>query len=186
MMNVSRPKVLAISGSIKPGSANQQLIRAIAQLAGNDLEITLFDELHRLPYFIPGETDAVPESVIRFRNEISAADGILVCTPEYVFSLPGVLKNALEWLVSETVLSDKPAALITASSSGKAAYESLLLIMQTLGAKSSEASAMLIPGIKSKIAADGTITDAHTMAEIMKLIEALKGLIAQKMPGLEH
>ena len=70
---------------------------------------------------------------MHFRKSIEEADAVLICTPEYVFSLPGILKNALEWTVSTTVFSDKPTALLTASSSGEKAHESLLLVMKTLG-----------------------------------------------------
>ncbi len=56
-----------------------------------------------------------PEAVLAFRKQIAAADGVLICTPEYVFTLPGSLKNALEWCVSTTIFSQKPTGLITAS-----------------------------------------------------------------------
>jgi NAD(P)H-dependent FMN reductase len=58
------------------------------------------------------------QQLLAFRKKIEDADGVLICTPEYVYSLPGSLKNAVEWMVSTTLFTDKPAALITAASSG--------------------------------------------------------------------
>jgi chromate reductase len=107
------------------------------------------------------------------------ADGILICTPEYVFSLPGSLKNAIEWMVSTTILTDKPAALITASSSGQKAHESLNLVMRTVGVKLGEKSSLLIQAPKTKITEDGTITDETTLLSIKELMNDFLALISQ-------
>ena len=112
--------------------------------------------------------------------EIEAADGIIICTPEYVFSLPGVLKNALEWTVSTTIFSGKPAALIVASGQGEKAYEALILIMNTLGAKVGEYAKLLIPGARSKINTQGHISDELTAKELDRLIQALLETITDK------
>jgi NAD(P)H-dependent FMN reductase len=94
-----------------------------------------------------------------------------------VFSLPGVLKNAIEWTVSTVVFTDKPAALITASSSGKVAHESLQLVMKTVGVKTTEETCLLISSVKSKMTKDGEINDSDTLEQLKKLITALNALI---------
>jgi NAD(P)H-dependent FMN reductase len=104
--------------------------------------------------------------------KIEEASGVVICTPEYVFSLPGTLKNALDWTVSTTVFSDKPVAIITASSSGKKAHESLELVMKTLGAKIGQKSKLLIQGVRSKINSEGKISDEATWKEIKELCDS--------------
>lgn len=165
-------KVLAICGSIKTDSANHQLLKTIQKMAEGVMEIEVYDGLATLPYFNPNpDEETRHESVVTFRNKIQAADGVLICTPEYVFSLPGVLKNALEWTVSTTVFTDKPTAMITASSSGKVAHESLLLVMKTLGVQTAKDACLLISGIKAKMDTDGHIHHPETLDSINLLLE---------------
>jgi chromate reductase len=167
-------KVLAICGSIKTDSANHKLIHHLQLLAREYFEIELYDGLSELPYFNPDpEMEKYYDTVNVFRKRIQEADGVLICTPEYVFSLPGILKNALEWTVSTTVFTNKPAALITASSSGKIAHESLQLVMKTLGVKTTPETILLISGIKSKMNEEGLVHDAETLQQLNRLIRSL-------------
>lgn len=171
-------KALAICGSIKNTSANYTLLKTIQSLAKDQFELEIYDGLSTLPYFDPNpENENSHASVVELRNKIQAADGVLICTPEYVFSLPGILKNALEWTVSTMVFTDKPAALITASSSGKVAHESLLLVMKTLGVKTTHESCLLIQSIKSKMTVEGDIIDNVTKEQVVLLIEDLGKLM---------
>ncbi|MES2132803.1 MAG: NADPH-dependent FMN reductase [Bacteroidota bacterium] len=177
-MSNSPKKILAICGSTRTNSANAQLIDAIASLATGSLTITVYNSLTALPYFnqdIPD--DQISETVNHFRNTIKEADGVLICTPEYVFSLPGILKNAIEWTVSTTVFSDKPTALITASSSGEKAHESLLLVMNTLGIKTNTDLCLHIPGVKSKLNAQGKVINTDLQQKLEKLVECFKSMI---------
>ena len=169
----NKKKVLAICGSIRADSSNLQIIKLIAAMSTNDLEIEIYNDLGKLPHFNPDDdSEYVDEIVKEFRNKISTADGILISTPEYVFSLPGALKNAIEWTVSTTVFSGKPVAIITASGLGEKAHESLLLIMKTIEAKFDEQSQVLISGAKSKINADGVIKDNDTLKKIGNVVNA--------------
>lgn len=146
-------------------------------MAGSAWELTLYTSLTQLPYFNQDVTDdEVAPSVKHFRQAIEAADVVLICTPEYVFSLPGILKNALEWAVSTTVFSDKPTALVTASSSGEKAHESLVLVMKTLGVKTSDDACLWIPGVKSKLDAEGHVIDEALVTQLKKLVNALNRL----------
>lgn len=166
--------ILAICGSTREKSANKDIICAIAKLGEEYLSITNFD-ISTLPYFNQDITDEIaPQIVVEFREAISKADGVLICTPEYVFSLPGILKNAIEWTVSTTVFSNKPTALITASSSGVKAHESLLLVMNTLGIKTNEDMCLLISGVKSKLNAEGDVIDGDLTGKLKKLVTAFK------------
>ena len=112
----SRKNILAICGSTRKHSANKDIINALAELTKDNLNISIYEDLTTLPFFNQDlSIENTPESVLNFREAISKADGVIICTPEYVFSLPGILKNAIEWTVSTTVFTDKPTALITAS-----------------------------------------------------------------------
>ena len=163
--------ILAVSGSIRPASTSERLLRYVAQHYREYLTVDLYEDLSQLPYFNPdAET---PATVADFIGRIERADGVLICTPEYVFSLPGVLKNALEWTVATTVFSEKPTALITAATSGEHAHESLTLIMQTLGATMSEQATLLIRGAKSKLNDQGHVSDQETQQAIHTLVQTL-------------
>lgn len=144
-------KIFAIIGSTRKNSSNEIIVRHLKTNFANDCEIELYNTIESLPHFNPDldQTDP-PGSVIAFRNKISEAEGVIICTPEYVFSLPGSLKNAIEWTVSTTVFSDKPISLITAAASGEKAHESLQLIMKTLMTKFNTETTLLIKGIKGK------------------------------------
>ena len=170
MNNTQKKKILAISGSTRKESVNLHIIKAFADLSSGDLEIHIYDQLEKLPHFNPDlDNDSVPEMVTELRNKITEADGVLICTPEYVFSLPGSLKNVIEWMVSTTVFSDKPVALITASALGEKAHEALLLIMRTIQAKFNECTQLLISGARSKVNSNGDVTDETTLSKIKEL-----------------
>lgn len=168
-----KKNILAICGSTREKSANKDIINSIKKLSQEQLNIIDFD-ITTLPHFNQDITNEnVPNSVIQFREAIEKSDGVLICTPEYVFSLPGILKNAIEWTVSTTVFSNKPTALITASSSGEKAHESLLLVMNTLGIKTNEDLCILISGVKSKLNTDGDVIDVILNERLRKLTSCL-------------
>ena len=165
-------KILAISGSARKDSANLQIIKTLAVMTEERWEMEIFNNLALLPHFNPDldKDGALPEIIREFRNKIQESDGVLICTPEYIFSLPGSLKNAIEWTVSTTVFSGKPVALITASSSGIKAHESLRLIMETIMAKIGPKSQFFISGVRAKLNAEGQIKDEPTLSKIKELL----------------
>ena len=178
MIYKQKKKVIALSGSVRKDSSNLHIIKAIANLAAESLDIEMYDKLEELPYFNPDrDKDRVPEAVEAFRNKLIEADGVLICTPEYVFSLPGVLKNAIEWLVSTTILSEKPVALITASGLGEKAHQSLRLIIKTLYAKTPENAQLLIQGARTKVNSSGVITDPATLQKVKQLISSFSDML---------
>ena len=163
--------VLAISGSIRTAATSERILRFIAQEYQKQLAVELYSGLDQLPYFNPDvET---PSTVTAFLEKIKRADGVLICTPEYVFSLPGILKNALEWTVATTIFSDKPTGLIIASTSGEYAYKSLTLIMKTLGAKIDTPATLLIKGAKSKLDTQGNVIDEEAQQGIHQVMKSL-------------
>jgi|SRR5665213_1686324 len=155
-------KILAISGSLRPGS-NHAILRFLGGLVPPGGEYNIYNGLANIPHFDPGlDNDNPPFAVTEFRQQLIEADGVIICTPEYAYGVPGTLKNALDWTVSSGSLSEKPVALITASTGGENAHAALLLILHALNAKVAENGALLISFIRSKMDADGKITDEPT------------------------
>ncbi len=124
------PNILAISGSLRPNSSNNKVIdTATAMLAGK-ANVTLYDGLGKLPHFDDSKEEYA--EVARWRQLLRQADGVLICSPEYAFGVPGSLKNALDWTVSSGELVYKPLALITAATGGDKAHAALLNTFRAL------------------------------------------------------
>lgn len=176
-----KKNVFAIIGSASFNSSNLKLVQKFAQLTQEELIVTIFGDLKKLLHFDPEQSvENTPQSILEFRENIQKADGILICTPEYVFSIPSGLKNAIEWCVSTTVFSQKPTGIITASANGQKGHEELKMIMKTVGAYFTEQTTLLIQGIKSKINEQGIITDAKTETELLHFTNAYKNLLDNK------
>lgn len=175
-------KVLALSGSIRKESTGRKILGQIATMYQDRLDVELYDGLSELPHFDPDlKDDKVPDVVKDFYEKIEYADGVLVCTPEYVFSPPAILKNALEWTVAETILSYKPTAMIVASGAGDSTYASLALILKTLIQEEiPEEQKLLIRGVRGKVNAEGNISDENTLIGIRKVMDALDRHISRK------
>lgn len=173
-----KKKILAIIGSASQNSANQKLVDNLIFLTKDELIFTIYDELKTLPHFDTElSIDNPPQPIIELRDKIDKADGILICTPEYVFSIPSGLKNAIEWCISTTVFSDKPSGLITASASGLKGHEELQLIMKTAMAKFTDETKLLIQGVKGKIDSQGQIIDPKTTNDLKKFANAFIALV---------
>ena len=170
-----RKNIFAINGSASRNSSNEKLINHIINLTKDYFNVTVFRDLKTLPPFDPElSVDNTPKIIIAFRESIQSADGILICTPEYVYSIPSGLKNAIEWCVSTTVFSDKPAGLITAAAGGQKGHEELQLIMKTVLTKFTEKTTLLIRGSKGKVNEQGEITDNKTLQDLANFINAYK------------
>lgn len=172
-----KKKIVGINGSASRNSSNLAILKIIAELGKSEFDLQIIDDLTELPHFKTELTDTnVPEKIIEFRNQVAEADGIIICTPEYIFSIPSGLKNAIEWCVSTTVFSDKPIGIITASASGTKGHEELKLIMKTVQTIFTDDTTLLIQGVKGKINKDGEIMDDHTKTELSKFIQSFTKL----------
>ena len=119
-------KIVGISGSLRAGSSNAALLR--------ELPIDVWEGLGELPHFNP-DLDAgdPPEPVRAFRQLLASADGVIICSPEYAHGVPGSLKNALDWLVSDGSLVGKPVMIITcAPTYGEFAHAQLIETLTTM------------------------------------------------------
>ncbi|SFW32610.1 NADPH-dependent FMN reductase [Chitinophaga sancti] len=174
-------KILCISGSLRPTSTNTNILKAIPHLAEwPDLSFSIYEGLDQLPYFSPeldyeGSTPAA--TVADLRAQLKAADAVIVCTPEYAFGVPGVLKNALDWIVSSGEFVDKPTAVISASpmaTGGDKANASLVQTLKVMTATITEDRILIIPTVRTKIDAVGNVTDEGLKTALVKIVESLK------------
>jgi NAD(P)H-dependent FMN reductase len=171
-------KILAICGSTRKTTSNLNLINAIADLAKERFQISIFEGLADIPHFNPDlDNESPPEAVKNFRNQLKDADGVLICTPEYAMGVPGTLKNAIDWTVSSCEFSHKPVALITASSLGENAHESLLKTLKIIESDIGDETQLVISYVKTKVSKENKITDADTLDAVSTLLDAFYRLI---------
>jgi NAD(P)H-dependent FMN reductase len=116
---MSDTKVLVLLGSLRAASVNRQLVELAIESAPDGVRLQLFDRLGELPFYNQDiDNDDVSEPVVALRAAAADADAALVVTPEYNGSIPGVLKNAIDWLsrpFGNSALKDKPVAVVGAS-----------------------------------------------------------------------
>jgi len=127
-------KVIAISGSLRAGSSNAAMLRTAKQLAPEGMDIELWEGAGALPHFNPDLDDGEPPpSVTEFRELLRSAGGVIICSPEYAHGVPGSLKNALDWLVSDGTLAGKPVMIVTiAPTRGTFAHAQLAETLRTM------------------------------------------------------
>lgn len=170
---MSKFKLLGISGSTKANSTAQAILEFVGNMYSGQIDLSIYSQLSKLPHFNPDLEKDLPAPVIELRRLIEAADGVIFCTPEYVFSLPGSLKNLIEWNVSTVLFSGKPVAMIVAAASGKKAFESLELILTTIECSLPAESKLLIQGAKGKLSITGVVEDQETVSQLNKVVLSL-------------
>jgi NAD(P)H-dependent FMN reductase len=125
-------KVLALSGSLRAASINSAFCRAAIALAPRRCEARFQAGLGELPLFNPDLEASPPPAVAGFRAAVAGADALLIASPEYAHGVSGVMKNALDWLVSFEGAVGKPVALVNTSPRAQHAYDSLAEILRTM------------------------------------------------------
>ena len=174
-------RILLISGSLRSGSTNSAVLWTALAVAPDGLATQLYDGTSGLPHFNPDddrEGNPVHAAVAELRAEVSAADALLICTPEYAGALPGALKNLLEWTVGNAGTYRKPVAWINAS--GRAAptgaadaHDSLRKVLGYVSADIVEAACMRIPVTRDAIGPDGTIAEPAVRAQVADVLARL-------------
>lgn len=170
--------ILIVVGSASRNSANQQLAEQMAGFANEEFQYKIFSDLKSLPHFDPElSIDDTPKPILEIRTTLQQADAVIFCTPEYVFSIPSGLKNLIEWCVSTTIFQDKPLGILTASAHGQKGHEELQRIMQTLMARFTPETTLLLQGIKGKLNAQGEIADVETRKQLQNFLLALQEVV---------
>ena len=169
-----RVRVLAISGSLRQASSNSALIGAAARLAPGTVEVSIYRELEMLPPFNPDlDNGPAPAAVIRFRAALKACDAVLISSPEYAHGVPGVLKNALDWVVGSGELVDKPVALINTSARATHAWESLAETLSVMSAQVVLDASITLPLGGRTLSADDIVGDAAFATALRSAITVL-------------
>jgi chromate reductase len=171
-------RLLAISGSLRAASSNTALLRAAARVAPAGVEVQLYGGLGELPHFNPDLEDAEPPAVSDLRARVRVADGLLISCPEYAHGVPGVLKNALDWLVSGEEIVGKPIAFFNASSRGAYALASLT---QTLTAMSTR----LVPEASVTLPLLGTPLDEEGILARPEMADPLRAALTAFARAIE-
>ena len=128
-------RVLGICGSLQAKSGNLALLKTAAESMPPGVELVLFDGLRHLPHFNPDiEASGVPESVTQWRLALAASDAVLIASPEYGFSLPGVLKNGIDWVIGSGELEQKVVAITAAVAGPERGRRGLEALRDTLSA----------------------------------------------------
>jgi chromate reductase, NAD(P)H dehydrogenase (quinone) len=174
-------KILAISGSLRANSSNTSLLRALIGFAPDRVQISIYPSIGDLPHFNPElDDDRDLLTVENWRSQLRSADGILFCTPEYAHGVPGVLKNALDWIVSSGEFMHKPTAVISASPAPDGGSKANAALVQTLRVMMADipASAILcIPAVSAKLNDRSEIVDPQTAKSLESLLATLVATI---------
>jgi chromate reductase len=171
-------KVLAIAGSLRQGSYNKALIRAAVELAPQNVAIDVFD-LEGIPPFNQDFEANPPAKVKEFKEKIRSADALLIATPEYNYSVSGVLKNALDWASrpkADTPLEGKPVAIMSASTGRLGGARAQYHLRQTfvfLNMHPVNRPEVMLADAGHNIDAEGKVTNEQTRQLIRQLLEAL-------------
>lgn len=182
-------KVLAISGSLRAGSHNTDLLHGAAAVAPDGVDVLLYDGLKEIPPYdadddVPGDQ---PAAVGRFKEALGEADAILIATPEYNSSIPGVLKNALDWAsrpLAESPVRNKPVAVLSSSTGmfgGVWAAAETRKVMGALGARTLE-DTVAVPKAHERLA-EGI--DETLAEELRTVLGALEAAVEARVGALE-
>lgn len=167
-------RILAVSGSLQARSKNLALLTTAAAVVPPDVELILFDGLRDLPHFNPDiEANEVPESVRRWRESLAGSDAVLIASPEYGFSLPGVLKNAIDWVIGSGELEEKVVAITAAVPGPDRGHRGLRALGDTLSA----VRATIVGGLPIPT---GPGFEERVAALVQALIEAAR----QRVPSI--
>ena len=175
---MKKVKILGFAGSLRKGSYNKALLRAAVELAPKNTEIEVCDLEGILPFNQDSENDP-PEKVKDFKARIKTADAILIASPEYNYSVSGVLKNAIDWAsrpYGDNAFEEKPVAVMSASTGmlgGARAQYHLRQTFVTLDMYPLNYPEVMVAHANEKIDESGRVQDKETRKRIKQLIEAL-------------
>lgn len=178
-------KIFAFAGSLRKDSYNKALLRAAAELLPENTEIEIFD-LEGIPLFNQDLESQVAVKVKEFKAKIKAADAILIATPEYNYSMPGVLKNAIDWASrpqGDNSFDDKPLAIIGASIGNIATARAQYHLRQScviLNMHPLNKPEVMVGAVQDKMDSNGRLTDGKTK-EIIKSMLLNLAVLAKRL-----
>ena len=171
-------KILGFAGSLRKDSYNRSILSAAFEMVPKDATLEIFD-LEGIPPFNQDLEDQPPDKVKEFKEKIRAVDAILIATPEYNYSIPGVLKNAVDWAsrpYGDNAFEGKPVAMMGASigmlGTARAQYD-LRRSFVFLNMYPLNQPEVMVPFAQDKIDKNGKLTDPRTREKIRELLEGL-------------
>jgi chromate reductase len=173
-------RVLGIAGSLRAGSYNKATLRAAQEIAPDGVVIEIFDRLGEIPFFNQDHEQQPPDAVRELKSRVRSADAILFVTPEYNYSVPGVLKNAIDWAsrpYGDNAWDDKPVAVMGASISllgtARAQYHlrQSLVFLNMLPVNQPE---VMIASAPDRFDEDGNLIDETSKKLIRELLSDLR------------
>jgi NAD(P)H-dependent FMN reductase len=181
-------RIIGISGSLRRSSFNTSLLRAAAEVAPAGVTIEV-RTLHGIPLY-DGDIESgpgIPEAVAKLKDEIAASDGLLLVTPEYNNSIPGVFKNAIDWLSRPDtdvarIFRGRPVALMGASPGrfgttlSQAAW---LPVLRTLGTRPWFDERLLVFEARKAFDESGRLVDPHTRERMVKFVAGYSAFVAE-------
>jgi len=184
-------RVLGISGSVRRDSHNTKLLRHAGEMfEAEGAEFLLYDQLKSIPpYDEDDDVEPRPASVARLAAEIADADAVLFSTPEYNSSIPGQLKNAIDWMsrpIATNVLRNKPVAVVGASTGGFGAVWAQAELRKVLAAVGARVLDLEVPvgHAHTRFHDDGRLNDADIDASVREVVLALVGAVREREEAL--
>lgn len=169
-------KILGVGGSLRKGSFSKGLLLEVKKLAPENVDFEIWEDYNFPPYNPDTE---IPENVKEFKNKIKNADAILFSLPEYNYSVPGFIKNAIDWAsrpYGDNSWEDKPAAIMSESignTAGTKAQYHLRQVLVYLNVHALNKPEFMVSNAKDKFDKEGNLIDEETRGKIKPFIEAL-------------
>jgi chromate reductase len=179
-------RILAIPGSIRRESHNLKLVREARRVAEEGLDVVIFSGLAALPHYSEDEErEPLPSSVRELRGAIAEADGLLFATPEYNGTIPGVLKNAVDWAsrpVESPVLRNKPVAVIGASTGAFGAVWAQAELRKSLGIAGARVidAELAVSMADSAFDENGQLKDPAQREQLESVLGALRDAVHER------
>lgn len=169
--------LLTVSGSLRTGSSNSALLAAAGRTAPDGVVVTCYAKLDAIPAFSPDleEGGPIPPAVAEWRGALARADAVLFSSPEYAHGVPGVFKNALDWVVGSGELVDKRVGLLSASATSQFAHPQILEILRTMSAAVVPEASGVIDLPRRGLDADLLLAAPGVSAALRSAVAALLG-----------
>ena len=184
-------KILGISGSLRRGSHNTSLLGAAAGLLPDEVEFELWEGLKEVPpYDEDDDTEEAPDAVAALREAIAGADAVLFATPEYNSSVPGQLKNAIDWVsrpLATSPFRNKPVAVVGASTGAFGAVWSqaeLRKVLAATGARVVEGE-VAVGHAPTRFDEDGRLADENLLEQLEEVVTVLVAAAAARCEGVD-
>jgi NAD(P)H-dependent FMN reductase len=167
-------KILALSGSLRRDSLNTAVLKAVKRLAPTHISVELFVDLGNMPLFNPDLEEAGHPVVENLLAKLLAADAVIIASPEYAHGISGVMKNALDWMVSRSGFVDKPVVLLNISPRANHAYTSLTEILIVMAARIIAEASITVPILGSHIDEAGILSDEDICKALIEALQVLQ------------